>query len=276
MSIQLATPVPAPFRNGANPFVERIAKAYPGLRPAERKVADVLLENPLEFARTSTAIIGDKAGASAPSIIRFCRTMGYSGLTQLKQALVLSLGQHDAALLFHLPPPRPHDTANEVLDAADAMLARLRELAHTAAVPDAIAILARAPHINCIAAYQLGLAAQHARDSLLRLGIAATLPGATGAAGAPRTPPDSQQAASVGLFFCMGMPDAPMLDSIALCQRDGGGAVVLSDLPLPAFVPATVNVVLGAVPASGILLAHCLMTDILLAGLARRRRAALA
>lgn len=117
---------PAPPGAAGNPFLQRVAQAYPGLSPTKRRVADVLLEGPLEFARTSMAIIGDKADASAPSIMRFCRAMGFTGLTHLKQMLVASLSAHDTAVLFHLPAPRPRDSAGDVLDGADAIVQHLR------------------------------------------------------------------------------------------------------------------------------------------------------
>lgn len=269
MTCRLAvSPQPPAAQADGNPFLQRVAQAYPRLTPAERKVADVLLASPLVFARTPMALIGDQAGASAPSIMRFCRALGYSGLTELKQALVSSLGRHDTAALFHLPPPRQHDAASDVLDAAHATLSHLRGLLDSAAVNDAITLLARAPQVVCVASCQLGLAAQYARDSLLRHGVAAILP----AAGRwPELAPDGQAAPAAGLFLCQGMPDAAMLEAIALCQRGGAGAVMISDVPLPAFVPAAARLVLGTAPAAGVLLAYGLMTDILLAGLAGRR-----
>lgn len=267
MIVQLAS---TRAKAGRNPFLDEVAEAYPQLTPAERKVADVLLDDPLEFARTSTAIIGAKAGASAPSIIRFCRTMGYSGLTQLKQALVINLSRHDTALLFHLPPPRPPDATSKLLDAAETTVRHLRGMLDSTAVADAVALLANAPQIACVASYQLGLAALYARDSLLRHGMAASVP----AAGHwPALTPGGQAAPATGLFFCQGMPDAAMLDAMALCQRGGGAALILSDIALAAFVPADARLVLAPMPVQDTLLPHCLMTDILVSALAWRRAA---
>jgi hypothetical protein len=244
----------------SNPFLQGIAQAYPRLTPAERKVADVLLEDALRFSRSSMADIGTRAGASAPSIMRFCRAIGCAGLTELKQAVVASLSRHDTSVVFHLPAPRPPDDAAHILDYSDAVLRRLRGHLDSAQLTDAAALLTRATRITCVAAYQLGLAALYARDSLLRHGLAATAP----ALGELQRP-----ARATGLFFCQGMPDAAMLDAITHHCRDGDGAIVLSDVPLASFVPASVRLVLGPAEApaagAGALLAHCLMTDILLA-----------
>lgn len=246
-----------------NPFLERVAQAYPGLSPTERRVADVLLEGPLAFARTSMAIIGDKADASAPSIMRFCRAMGFTGLTHLKQMLVASLSAHDTAVLFHLPTPRPRDAAGDVLDGADAIVQRLRAQLGSTQVADAVALLAGSPGIACVASYQLGLAALYARDAFLRRGLAATVPVAGGLIAPAST---GHATGAAGLFFCQGMPDAIMLDTITRHRRDGAGAVIVSDIALAPFVPASVKLVIGA----GALLAYCLMTDILLSAIASR------
>ncbi|SEO09199.1 transcriptional regulator, RpiR family [Duganella sp. CF517] len=268
-----ATPATRAAGVAGNPFLERVAHAYPRLTPVERKVADVLLQAPLEFARTPMAVIGDRAGASAPSIMRFCRALGHTGLTDLKQALVASLGRHDTAVLFHLPPPRPRGGAGDLLDHAAAAVHRLRAHLDGAPLADAVAVLARAPRIDCLAAYQLGLAALYARDALLRQGLAARAPAMPAAAAAREAAPPA-----AGLFFCQGMPDAAMLDAIGHYIGDGFGAVVVSDVALAPFVPASARLVLGsaAAPAdgAGALLAHCLMTDLLLAGLRAPPRAA--
>lgn len=251
-----------------NPFLEKVAQAYPLLTPAERKVADVLLAAPLVFARTPMAIIGDRAGASAPSIMRFCRALGCTGLTELKQVLVASLGRHDTAVLFHLPPPKEHDGAGGMLDAAESMLGRLRAQHDSQEVREAAALLAGAAQIACVASYQLGLAAGYARDALLRHGVGATVPASTMTA----PPAHDIPAGAAGLFFCQGMPDAAMLDAIICCRRHGAPAVVLSDVVLAPFVPASVTLVLGAAAApgsAGALAAHLLMTDLLLVGISR-------
>lgn len=261
-----AAPAPAQPVAG-NPFLEKVAQAYPRLTPAERKVADVLLAAPLAFARTPMAIIGDKAGASAPSIMRFCRALGCAGLTELKQVLVASLGRHDTAVLFHLPPPKERGDAGAMLDAAESMLRQLRAQHDSQEVGAAAALLAGAAHIACVASYQLGLAAVYARDALLRHGVAATVPVATMTA----PPAHDFPAGAAGLFFCQGMPDAAMLDAITCCRRHGAPAVVLGDVALAHFVPASVTLVLGAAApgSAGALAAHLLMTDVLLAGISR-------
>lgn len=252
------------IRAPASPFTERIVRAYPGLSPVERKVADVLLKDPLQFTRISTAMIGAAAGVSAPSIMRFCRAVGCNGLTDLKQSLLASLARYDSGVTHQLAPPRAGIGAADILDQAEVVLRHLRGQLDSQQAAEAVALLAAAPQIVCVGAYQLGPAALYARDSLLRHGLAASVPLPAGTCEAlPQT--------AAGLIFCLGMPDAPLLDSITHLYRQGAGVVLVSDVPLATFVPSSVRLVLGngAAPAAGApsILGHCLMTDMLVAGI---------
>ncbi len=259
-----------PATVSGNPFLEGIAEAYPRLTPAERKVADLLLEDPLQFSRTSMADMGASAGASAPTIMRFCRAVGCAGLTELKQGLVGSLGEYDRTVRFHLPPQRTRHGPSDVLDYSAAVVRRLRGQLDSVEVAQAVARLGAAQQVACVGAYQLGLAALYARDALLRQGIAAEAPGQPSHGQA--SPPGV-----LGLFFCHSMPDAPMIDSIKQHYHAGAGAVILSDVPLAAFIPASVKLVVGTAQApaggAGLMLPFCLMTDVLLAGVARKSAA---
>jgi hypothetical protein len=247
------------------PVLARVALAYPRLTRTERKIADVLLAGPLEFARTPMARIEARSGVSAPSVMRFCRAIGYGGLTDLKLALAASGALAAEAGGRSLPgKPVPCD-AGKVLDQSAEVIEDLRRRLDDGAIDAAAEILAGAPGICCFASHQLGLAASYARDVFLRHGMAAVVP----AAGQPLPAANGGETGiGAGLFFCHGMPDAAMFDTLALYRRDGLHAVIVSDVPLPAFIPAATRLVLGHTTAqeacAGALLAHCLMTDILL------------
>lgn len=258
-------------RSGHNPLLAEIVRAMPRLTRSERKVAECLLQDPPAFARSTTSVIAERTQTSAPSIIRFCRSMGYSGLTELKQALVAHLSRHEAPRLF-LPAEVPaDDDATSLLNEAAASLAQLRPVLAGAATEHAIRLLAQAPQIACVAEYPLGLAALHARDSLLRHGLPASIP----APGHwPLTTPDGLTSRASGLFFCQRMPDAVMLDALAQCEQHGNGAVIISEIALASFVPASARLVLGPPCGQDPLLPYLLMNSLLIAGLlAARARA---
>lgn len=67
-------------------MVERLRAKLPALSPSERKVAQFLLEAPLEFAFRAASDLASRAGVSEATVIRFARSLGYAGYADLRQA----------------------------------------------------------------------------------------------------------------------------------------------------------------------------------------------
>jgi|Wag4MinimDraft_6_1082665.scaffolds.fasta_scaffold00246_3 RpiR family carbohydrate utilization transcriptional regulator len=62
------------------------------LSPSESKLAQELLENPARFSRGTAASLAQAVGVSPPTVVRFCRRLGFSGLADFKLSLAESLG----------------------------------------------------------------------------------------------------------------------------------------------------------------------------------------
>ena len=81
----------------------RVASAlsHNNLFPAERKIAEFMLEHPNQVVGFSVQELADGAKASRATIVRFCRTLGYTGYKDFKLALAaevrgsVSLGHQD-------------------------------------------------------------------------------------------------------------------------------------------------------------------------------------
>jgi len=69
----------------------RIRFLLPSLPRAEKKIADSLLENPDAITQMTLAEISRESGCSEASIIRFCKRMGFSGYSALKEAFIRSV-----------------------------------------------------------------------------------------------------------------------------------------------------------------------------------------
>ncbi|GEM_PF-4205350 len=255
-----------------NPVLDRIARVYATLSRAERQVADYVLHNPFAFTRTSIRTITATCGASAPTILRFCRAVGFSGLTDLKLSMVAVLG--DTSSHTWTAPP-PSSSSNDLLDAASVLIDGLRQQLHGAQLRDAMDLLAGAPVVTCMACHHLLYAAAYARDRLLRCGMHALTPDSPAYAGAPDA---AVAAAVVGLFFCMGTPDAALSDTITRYRRYGKGAIVISNVTTAPFAQASVQILVGpallsntATSSSVHLLPHLLMTDLLVNGASQKR-----
>lgn len=67
----------------------RIKNAYPSFTSSEKAIADYFLKNAKEIQNCSTQELGEKIGTSAATIVRFSRTLGYSGFPALKMDLMM-------------------------------------------------------------------------------------------------------------------------------------------------------------------------------------------
>ena len=69
-------------------MLDRIKASLPSLAPAEQRVAQLVLSDPRRFAQLPVSELAARAEVSKPTVIRFCRSMGYDGLSDFKLKLV--------------------------------------------------------------------------------------------------------------------------------------------------------------------------------------------
>lgn len=72
-------------------LLEQIRQRLDDLNKAERKVAEVILQDPQQATGCSIAALAQAAGVSEPTVNRFCRTLNVSGYPALKLQLAQSL-----------------------------------------------------------------------------------------------------------------------------------------------------------------------------------------
>ena len=72
-------------------LLEQIRSRLEELNKAERKVAEVILQDPQQATRYSIASLAQAAQVSEPTVNRFCRSFGVSGYPELKLQLAQSL-----------------------------------------------------------------------------------------------------------------------------------------------------------------------------------------
>ena len=74
-------------------MLERIHAALPALPPAEQRVAKLLLSDPRSFATLPVAELAERSHVSKPTVVRFCRSVGYDGLADFKRKLAGSVNE---------------------------------------------------------------------------------------------------------------------------------------------------------------------------------------
>ena len=75
-------------------MLDRIKAALPSLAPAEQRVGRLCLADPRAFAKLPVSELADRSHVSKPTVVRFCRSVGYDGLSdfKLKQAGTVNEG----------------------------------------------------------------------------------------------------------------------------------------------------------------------------------------
>ena len=92
-------------------ILSQIKDTYSELRPAERRVADVVLADVTFSVDASNADIARKADVSEPTVTRFCRAIGCDGVRDFK----LKLAQSVVVGRLYLspnPPPEPSENGS--------------------------------------------------------------------------------------------------------------------------------------------------------------------
>lgn len=72
-------------------LLQRVLAALPEIGAAERRVADFVRTSPSEVIRMSMARLSEVCSVSDPTIIRFCRRLGFEGYQEFKLQLAQSL-----------------------------------------------------------------------------------------------------------------------------------------------------------------------------------------
>lgn len=85
-------------------IILQIKEKLQDLSRAERKIGEYILEHSVETVHCNTSELAEKAGVSAATIIRFCRSIGLSGFSQLKIQLYADASGVDEDLYTDITP----------------------------------------------------------------------------------------------------------------------------------------------------------------------------
>lgn len=161
-----------PDHDGGNPLLDRVRSASEGLSPAEKRVANFVLDNPRTVLNDPIAVIALGAEVSQPTVIRFCRSLGFQGLADFK----LKLG---SGLTGTLPVQRTQvrrqdgiaDLCAKVLDNTISAIVQFRESLNVESVDKAIALLREARRVEFYAMGNSAVVALDAQHKLFRFRI---------------------------------------------------------------------------------------------------------
>ena len=157
-------------------MLDRIKASLPSLAPAEQRVAKLVLLDPRTFAGLPVTELADRAHVSKPTVVRFCRSMGYDGLSDFKLKLAGTVSEGVPFIHRSVDvDDKTSDVLVKVIDNTVAAFLKYRNDASSHAIEKVVdALVATYKHKGRIEFYgagNSGIVAQDAQHKFFRLGI---------------------------------------------------------------------------------------------------------
>ena len=157
-------------------MLDRIKASLPSLAPAEQRVGRLVLIDPRAFANLPITELASRALVSKPTVVRFCRSVGYDGLSDFKLKLAGSVSE--GVPFVHRSVDADDKTADvlvKVIDNTVAAFLKYRNDASSVAVQKATDALAATygggKRIEFFGVGNSGIVAQDAQHKFFRLGV---------------------------------------------------------------------------------------------------------
>ncbi len=157
-------------------MLDRIQAALPSLAPAEQRVGKLCLADPRAFAKLPVSVLADRSHVSKPTVVRFCRSVGFDGLADFKRKLAGTV--NEGVPFIHRSVDTDDKTSDvmvKVIDNTVAAFLKYRNEASTTALDKAIAALMAAfegkHRIQFFGVGNSGVVAQDAQHKFFRLGV---------------------------------------------------------------------------------------------------------
>ena len=165
-------------RSGANTLMERIGQLQHELTPAEQRVATLVLEQPRLVLNEPIAEIAKLADVSQPTVIRFCRSLGFLGLADFKLKFASSLTgsipvRHSQVRISD----STHDLSAKVIDNTVSAILKFRDQLDVHAIDRSIALVSRARRIEFYAMGNSRVVALDGQHKFFRFRIPSALYG---------------------------------------------------------------------------------------------------
>jgi len=157
-------------------MLDRIKASLPSLAPAEQRVGKLVLQDPRAFANLPVTQLADRAHVSKPTVVRFCRSVGYDGLSDFKLKLAGSVSE--GVPFIHRSVDADDKTTDvmvKVIDNTVAAFLKYRNDASASALDQAVQALAQThstgKRIEFYGVGNSGIVAQDAQHKFFRLGM---------------------------------------------------------------------------------------------------------
>ena len=259
----------------APPLLEQIKRADDRLRRSERKVAETVLADPQAALSLGISALAAASGVSDPTVLRFCRAIGFDGFQSFKLALARALALGAPFIREGVGPD--DDTATlgaKICSQSAAAIYGLPSRLDWTVVEKAMEALAAAPRIECYGVGASGAVAIDAQNKLFRLNVPVT---AYVDPHMQAMSASSLKRGDVVLAFSYTGRAREVIEAAQLARRQGATVIAITTAGTPLAGTATLSIELPAIedteqftPMISRLL-QLVVVDILEIGVALRR-----
>ncbi len=144
----------------------RINNLLPNMHDTEKRIAQIILDNPDEITHMPVKRISQMAGVAESSIVRFCQKLGYKGISDLKINLARSIMPANEITISEISQyDSPREIAQKIYNSSKKALDDTLTMLDFDAYEKAVVAILSAKRIEF---YGIGTSAQIAYDAYYR------------------------------------------------------------------------------------------------------------
>ena len=257
-------------------LIRRITESQSSLRKSEAKVASYVLENLDEVIEMRVVDLASKSSVSEPTVIRFCRAIGFDVFQSFKLQLAQQLGLGSVFTQFAVEDSDTvADLLNKVFDTTVGSLITVRDEINSAVLEQAIDTISDARRVEFYGFGASGSVAADAQHKFFRLQLSS----------AAYTDPHIQRMSAISLgsedvvvAISQSGETQALLESVELAREAGANVIGLA--PQNTSLSRLCNLAIyvnmeedleSFTPVSS-RIAHLVVIDVLATGVARHRK----
>ena len=257
-------------------LIRRITENQASLRKSEAKVANYVLANASEVIKMRIVDLASKSEVSEPTVIRFCKAIGFDGFQSFKLQLAQQLGLGSVFTQFAVEDnDTVADLINKVFDTTVGSLITAREEINSEVLEQAITTISNARRVEFYGFGASGSVAADAQHKFFRLQLSSSA----------YTDPHIQRMSAISLgpedvvvAISQSGETQALLQSVALAREAGANVIGLA--PHNTSLSRVCNLAIyvnmeedlkSFTPVSS-RIAHLVVIDVLATGVARHRK----
>ncbi len=257
-------------------LIRRITESQPALRKSEAKVAAYVLANASEVIKMRIVDLASNSAVSEPTVIRFCRAIGFDGFQSFKLQLAQQLGLGSVFTQFAVEDSDTvADLLSKVFDTTVGSLITVRDEINSEVLEQAIATISSARRVEFYGFGASGSVAADAQHKFFRLQLSS----------AAYTDPHIQRMSAISLSpedvvvaISQSGETQALLQSVELAREAGANVIGLA--PQNTSLSRLCNLAIyvnmeedleSFTPVSS-RIAHLVVIDVLATGVARHRK----